>query len=84
MLIDDCQYWIENQVYDADEIGARFHHRLVSIHCYPNGNGRHARLGTDLSLTQLGLPPAVSVSWPRGSKNNASPVSPPCENNSAY
>jgi fido (protein-threonine AMPylation protein) len=32
----------------------RFHHRLVSIHCYPNGNGRHARLAADLLLKSLG------------------------------
>jgi fido (protein-threonine AMPylation protein) len=27
----------------------------VWIHCYPNGNGRHARLAADLLLTSLGL-----------------------------
>ena len=53
-LLDDCRYWVEHNTYSPDEIAARFHHRLVSIHCYPNGNGRHARLAADLSLTQLG------------------------------
>jgi Fic-DOC domain mobile mystery protein B len=53
-LLDDCRYWVKNNTYPPDEIAARFHHRLVSIHCYPNGNGRHARLAADLLLTALG------------------------------
>ena len=59
-LLDDCRYWIENGTYDPDEIAARFHHRLVQIHCYPNGNGRHARMAADLLLKQLGRKP---FSW---------------------
>lgn len=53
-MLDDCRYWIEHNTYAPDEIAARFHHRLVWIHCYPNGNGRHARLATDLLLASLG------------------------------
>lgn len=53
-LLDDCRYWIENGTYEPDEIATRFHHRLVSIHCYPNGNGRHARLATDMFLNMMG------------------------------
>ncbi len=53
-LLDDCRYWIENGTYEPDEIAVRFHHRIVSIHCYPNGNGRHARLATDLLLRSIG------------------------------
>ena len=53
VLFDDCRYWMEHDTYASDEIVARFHHRLVSIHCYPNGNGRHARLAADLLLTSL-------------------------------
>jgi Fic-DOC domain mobile mystery protein B len=49
-LIDDILYQIENQSFDFDEIATRFHHRLVFIHAFPNGNGRHARLMTDLLL----------------------------------
>lgn len=52
-LIDDCRYWIEHDTYKQDEIASRFHHRLVWIHPYPNGNGRHARLATDLLLVAL-------------------------------
>jgi len=52
--LDDCRYWIENGTYEPDEIAVRFHHRIVSIHCYPNGNGRHARLAADLLLKSMG------------------------------
>lgn len=49
-LCSDAAYWIQNQTYFWDEIGARFHHRLVLIHPFPNGNGRHARLATDVLM----------------------------------
>ncbi|MEQ1663258.1 MAG: mobile mystery protein B [Thiobacillus sp.] len=61
-LLDDCRYWIEHGTYPPDEIAARFHHRLVWIHPFPNGNGRHTRLATDLLLTGLGRP---RFSWGR-------------------
>lgn len=53
-LIDDALYWRENLVYEPDELAVRFHHRLVSIHPFPNGNGRHARLMADLLIRKLG------------------------------
>jgi len=56
-LIDDCTFWVENKTYEPDELAARFHHMLVWVHAYPNGNGRHARLATDLLLMSLGLEP---------------------------
>lgn len=49
-LLADTRFWISNQSFGMDEIAARFHHRLVQIHIFPNGNGRHARLMTDLLL----------------------------------
>jgi Fic-DOC domain mobile mystery protein B len=52
-LFDDVVYQINHQVYSYDEIASRFHHRLVKIHPFPNGNGRHARLVTDLLLSSL-------------------------------
>jgi Fic-DOC domain mobile mystery protein B len=53
-LLGDMRYWIDNETYPPDEIAVRFHHRLVFIHPFPNGNGRHARLAADLLITQLG------------------------------
>lgn len=55
-LLDNSKYQIENHVYDADEIAVRFHHQLVWIHPFPNGNGRHARLMADLLAMRLGRP----------------------------
>jgi len=57
-LCDDVHYWTENKTYLEDEIAARFHHRLVTIHLFPNGNGRHARLIADILLENvLNKPP---------------------------
>ena len=56
LLVEDVRYWIENDTYPPDEIAVRFHHRLVSIHPFPNGNGRHARLAADLLAKELGRP----------------------------
>ena len=61
-LIGDVRYWIENSTFPADEIAVRFHHRLVAIHPFPNGNGRHSRLAADLLIVQLG---GSRFSWGR-------------------
>ncbi|MEQ8955303.1 MAG: mobile mystery protein B, partial [Gammaproteobacteria bacterium] len=47
-------YWISHETYNPDEIAARFSHRLVQIHLFPNGNGRHSRIAADLLLNKLG------------------------------
>jgi fido (protein-threonine AMPylation protein) len=59
-LLADVKYWIENKTFGWDEIGARFHHRLVSIHLFVNGNGRHARIMTNILLSSNGQEP---FSW---------------------
>jgi len=56
-LLDDTKAWIDQKAYPPDEIAVRFHHRLVHIHPFPNGNGRHARLMADLLIMQLGGKP---------------------------
>lgn len=55
-LFGDTRYWIEQGTYPPDEIAVRFHHRLVQIHPFPNGNGRHARLLADVLARKLGRP----------------------------
>jgi Fic-DOC domain mobile mystery protein B len=55
-LFGDTRYWIENGTHLTDEIAVRFHHRLVFIHPFPNGNGRHARLIVDIIAMKLGRP----------------------------
>ena len=53
LLLDDALFWYNNQSYSPDEIAIRFKHRLVSIHCFPNGNGRHSRLMADIIIEKL-------------------------------
>lgn len=62
-LLGDVKFWIKNQTYSLDEIAARFHHRLVWIHPFPNGNGRFSRLATDLLMLQM---QEGVFSWGRG------------------
>jgi Fic-DOC domain mobile mystery protein B len=56
-LLGDARYWLNRQTYPPDEITIRFHHRLVLIHPFPNGNGRHGRLIADVLALKLGQPP---------------------------
>lgn len=49
-LCRDVDTWVEHKTYLPDEIAVRFHHRLVAIHPFSNGNGRHARMAADLLL----------------------------------
>ena len=53
MLLLDTDYWIENKTYPPDEIAIRFKHRLVNIHCFPNGNGRHSRIMADIIIESV-------------------------------
>jgi Fic-DOC domain mobile mystery protein B len=47
-LLGNAAYWLGNKTYEVDECAVRFHHELVVIHAFPNGNGRHARLIADV------------------------------------
>jgi Fic-DOC domain mobile mystery protein B len=63
-LLDDVKARVEFNTYPLDEIAVRFHHRMVQIHPFPNGNGRHARLMADLLVMQRG---GERFSWGRKS-----------------
>lgn len=64
MLLDDARYWAEHGTYLPLEAAARFHHRLVQIHPFANGNGRHARIAADIYLAErLKQPP---IDWAAG------------------
>ena len=52
-LIDDTKYWIKNKTYSPEEIAIRFKHRIVQIHCFPNGNGRHSRMMADIIMESI-------------------------------
>jgi Fic-DOC domain mobile mystery protein B len=62
-LLDNAEFWVHERVFPQDEIAVRFHHQLVLVHAFPNGNGRHSRLMTDSLLAQMGGPP---FSWGEG------------------
>jgi Fic-DOC domain mobile mystery protein B len=61
-LVGDAIAWVEHATFDVDELCARFHHQLVAIHPFVNGNGRHGRISTDLLAKSLGAP---AFSWGR-------------------
>ncbi len=52
-LLDDALYWFTNNIYAPEEMSVRFKHRLVSIHCFANGNGRHSRLMADIIAEKI-------------------------------
>jgi Fic-DOC domain mobile mystery protein B len=62
-LMDNTKAWVEFSSFDADGIAVRFHHRIVQIHPFVNGNGRHGRIAADLLVRALGRP---SFMWGRG------------------
>jgi Fic-DOC domain mobile mystery protein B len=55
--LDDAKYWHTEKVFGPDELAARIHCRLVSVHPFVNGNGRCTRLMADLYLTSIGTSP---------------------------
>ena len=52
-LLDDCRFWMLNKTFSQDEMAIRFKHRIVSIHCFANGNGRHSRLMADILIEKV-------------------------------
>ncbi len=60
ILMEDCLFWIENNTFESVEIAVRFKHKLVSIHCFANGNGRHSRLMADLIIEKIFDKPVFS------------------------
>ena len=64
MLLDNARYWADNGVFPPLEAAARFHHRMVQIHPFPNGNGRHARIAADVMLEEYYEHPPIE--WASG------------------
>ncbi|MBT4922253.1 MAG: mobile mystery protein B [Rickettsiales bacterium] len=60
-LYDDAEFWVSNQTYSIEQIALIFHHRLVKIHLFPNGNGRHARLLSDCIIKKFA--PQHKIEW---------------------
>lgn len=60
-LLENVKAWLEYGTYEREEFAARLHHRLVKIHLFANGNGRHARILTDVILEkEMGVAP---INW---------------------
>jgi len=66
-LLGDAQYWLEHKTYSITDLAIIFHHRLVKIHLFPNGNGRHARLCADVIIAKYG---GEKLTWGGGSDLN--------------
>lgn len=62
-LARNATLWVTSSTFEPDAIALRFHHRLVQIHPFVNGNGRHGRIAADLLARALGRPP---FTWGRG------------------
>ncbi len=69
-LIDDCNFWIDYKSFSDEEIAIRFSHRLVKIHLFPNGNGRHSRLVADIMISKIFNLPVFSWGHSDLSKKN--------------
>lgn len=64
MLLGDALYWATHKTFPPLEAAARYHHKLTQIHCFPNGNGRHARIAADAYLAEhFNHPP---IDWMAG------------------
>jgi len=68
-LLDDTKYWIRENTYPAKELALRFHHKLVQIHPFPNGNGRHSRIMTDALLKKCLI--EETINWGGRELNNS-------------
>ncbi|OFW81036.1 MAG: hypothetical protein A2887_02105 [Alphaproteobacteria bacterium RIFCSPLOWO2_01_FULL_40_26] len=60
-LQNDFKFWVDNQTYSIKQIALVVHHRLVKIHIFPNGNGRHARLVADCIIRKFD--PTKKIDW---------------------
>ena len=67
-LCESAKLWFKEKTF-LDEMGCRFHHQIVAIHPFVNGNGRLARFATDLLMRSVGAGP---FSWGNGSLVEAS------------
>lgn len=62
--VDNVRYWIDHETYTLSEAAVRLHHRMVAIHPFPNGNGRHTRMLADALLHTYDVP---RLTWGRTS-----------------
>lgn len=70
-LFENTRFRLDLQGTHLDEEVARFHHQLVLVHAFANGNGRHARLMADALLRERRQ---VPFTWGRVSLVDAGDV----------
>lgn len=68
----DAHAWIEHDTYSPEEFSVRLHYRIVTVHPFPNGNGRHARMLADIVLARHFKRPALP--WRNSPLNTANAV----------
>jgi Fic-DOC domain mobile mystery protein B len=67
-VLDNTHFWVENTTFPPDEIAVRFHHALVSVHPFTDGNGRWSRLMADVLASRLDRP---RLTWGGGDLSEA-------------
>jgi len=70
-LLENTRVRMDSEPNAIEQIATELHHKLVSIHPFVNGNGRHARMLTDAVLEAKGR---KSFSWGQNSVEKAGPV----------
>lgn len=65
LMSNTIQWLSNNQKINAVELSALFHHKLVHIHPFFDGNGRTARLAMNLQLMSNGYPLSIILKQDR-------------------
>jgi Fic-DOC domain mobile mystery protein B len=68
IFFDDAEGWLRFSTYPVHEAAVRLHQRLVAIHPWSQGNGRHARLVADIVVASHGEKP---LTWGAGTAAGA-------------
>jgi len=71
LLLDNTDYQMKHDTYPPLEVAVRFHHRLLQIHPFPNGNGRHSRIVTNALLDTIDEP---HIDWAGGKSIDQMPA----------
>ena len=66
LLLGNMLWQLNESSVPALEVGVRLHHDMLKIHCFTNGNGRHARLATNKLAEIAGLGVGVYTWGQRG------------------
>jgi len=65
-VLGNVLWQLDDATMSVLEVGVRFHHNMLKIHCFTNGNGRHARLAANKVAELAGLG-SEAYTWGRRS-----------------